>query len=242
MCTVHPSATVLSWVWGGLVLSQSVLLTFGTGHCICTGHTAQPKWVPGAGSLQGRAVVSGASGHSLTCGGPPELLVGIASFTKSSGISRTSQHWAEWPATLPVWLPRLPTGAAWFQPALDSLGGPALTEHTAGLALCLGCTQETQGLGSACRATGPAGIQPEGKTKASSPKPEGSVGTAPSVRCDHINAKCRVEATAKAFEVRPGTARACSCHPVPDAPGGEDGAAGLLPTDGGGGGRTCHAA
>lgn len=88
MCTVHPSARMLSWAWGCLDPHRAhfrVLLTFGIGHCICTGHTVQLNQMPGAGSFQCRAAVSGTPGHSLTWGAP-ELLMGTASFTKPSGI------------------------------------------------------------------------------------------------------------------------------------------------------------
>lgn len=115
MCTVHPSARLRSWAWGRLDPHRAharVLLTFGTGHCICAGHTVQQNQVPGTGSLQCRAAVSETPGHSLTWGAAELLMVLPPSQNHQGFISRTPQQWAQHPATLPIWIPRLPTGAA----------------------------------------------------------------------------------------------------------------------------------
>lgn len=146
-----PVSQVLSWAWRHLNPHRAharVLLTFGIGHCICAGHTVQRNQVPGAGSLQCRAAVSETPGHSLTWAAH-----GTASFTKPSGI-----YFQDSPAlgTAPRHTPHLdPSPAHWGR--LIPWVGPALTEHTAGLVLCLGCVEETESPGTACREPEPAG-------------------------------------------------------------------------------------
>lgn len=148
--TVHLSATALHWACGRLVPKREVT-------SVCCRHL-ELGTVPVQGKHEAEAGVGNrvipvqgmgawASGQGLPWGWPPSR----TSFKKSSGISRTPWPWAQHPATLPTWLPCLLTGAVWFQLSSQFPGGPVLAGHTAGLALCLGCTEGTQNPVSAYR-------------------------------------------------------------------------------------------
>lgn len=150
---------------------------------------------PGLGSPQGRAAVPWAPGAEAAVGRGSRAAHGCPLLERSSGISRTRQPWPgamlQAPSGSPAGMrsrgqklrapalePLTPAlGLPGSCPALESYLGPPLAEYTAGLG-------ESNSV-HAQRHWPWAGFSQEGESQDRSAKPEGPVGTAPSVCRDH---------------------------------------------------------
>ena len=152
------------------------------------GQGAKTWWDARLGSPQGRATVSRVPGAEAALGRGSRAAHQCPLLERSSGISRTQQPW-------PGAMPQAPSGSPAGMrsqgqklrapasepltpapglpgscPALESHLGPPFPEDTAGLRESV-CTS--------------AGFNQEGESQDRSAKPEGPMGTAPSVCRDH---------------------------------------------------------